>query len=82
MRSRGATAAVGRDPDERTPETANGRLWPSDHAGVVIRLAPSVRDRAVADLGGRPWLVLPAGRLPRRRAPSGPFATTRGRAHD
>jgi endonuclease/exonuclease/phosphatase family metal-dependent hydrolase len=29
---------VGRDPDERTPETPNGRLWPSDHAGVVIRL--------------------------------------------
>jgi endonuclease/exonuclease/phosphatase family metal-dependent hydrolase len=29
---------VGRDPGERTPETPNGRLWPSDHAGVVIRL--------------------------------------------
>ena len=31
---------VGRDPDERTPETAIGRLWPSDHAGVVVRLRP------------------------------------------
>jgi hypothetical protein len=31
---------VGRDPDERTPLTAIGRLWPSDHAGVVIRLRP------------------------------------------
>ena len=31
---------VGRDPDERTPATAIGRLWPSDHAGVVIRLRP------------------------------------------
>lgn len=31
---------VGRDPDERTPPTAIGRLWPSDHAGVVIRLRP------------------------------------------
>lgn len=31
---------VGRDPDERTPPTAIGRLWPSDHAGVVVRLRP------------------------------------------
>ncbi|HEX5147235.1 MAG TPA: hypothetical protein VFV85_09440 [Conexibacter sp.] len=31
---------VGRDPGERTPPTAIGRLWPSDHAGVVIRLRP------------------------------------------
>jgi endonuclease/exonuclease/phosphatase family metal-dependent hydrolase len=31
---------VGRDPHERTPPTAIGRLWPSDHAGVVIRLRP------------------------------------------
>jgi hypothetical protein len=31
---------VGRDPDERTAPTAIGRLWPSDHAGVVIRLRP------------------------------------------
>ena len=31
---------VGRDPDERTPPTPIGRLWPSDHAGVVIRLRP------------------------------------------
>jgi Endonuclease/Exonuclease/phosphatase family len=31
---------VGRDPDERTPETPIGRLWPSDHAGVVIELRP------------------------------------------
>ena len=31
---------VGRDPDERTPVTSIGRLWPSDHAGVVIRLRP------------------------------------------
>ena len=33
-------AVVGRDPDERTPATAIGRLWPSDHAGVVVRLRP------------------------------------------
>jgi hypothetical protein len=33
-------AVVGRDPDERTPLTPIGRLWPSDHAGVVIRLRP------------------------------------------
>lgn len=31
---------VGRDPDERTPPTPIGRLWPSDHAGVVVRLRP------------------------------------------
>jgi endonuclease/exonuclease/phosphatase family metal-dependent hydrolase len=31
---------VGRDPAERTPPTAIGRLWPSDHAGVVVRLRP------------------------------------------
>lgn len=31
---------VGRDPDERTPPTPIGRLWPSDHAGVVVELRP------------------------------------------
>ncbi len=31
---------VGRDPSERTPPTPIGRLWPSDHAGVVVRLRP------------------------------------------
>jgi hypothetical protein len=33
---------VGRDPGERTPETPlfGDRLWPSDHAGVVIQLRP------------------------------------------
>lgn len=31
---------TGKDPDERTPPTAIGRLWPSDHAGVVIKLRP------------------------------------------
>lgn len=31
---------VGKDPNERTPATQIGRLWPSDHAGVVIRLRP------------------------------------------
>jgi endonuclease/exonuclease/phosphatase family metal-dependent hydrolase len=31
---------TGKDPDERTPPTAIGRLWPSDHAGVAIRLRP------------------------------------------
>jgi endonuclease/exonuclease/phosphatase family metal-dependent hydrolase len=31
---------VGRDPAERTPATAIGRLWPSDHAGVILRLRP------------------------------------------
>lgn len=29
---------VGRDPRQRTRPTPIGRLWPSDHAGVVIRL--------------------------------------------
>lgn len=33
-------SVVGRDPDERTPLTPIGRLWPSDHAGVIIRLRP------------------------------------------
>ena len=31
---------VGKDPNERTPATLIGRLWPSDHAGVVVRLRP------------------------------------------
>jgi endonuclease/exonuclease/phosphatase family metal-dependent hydrolase len=31
---------VGKDPAERTPPTPIGRLWPSDHAGVVVRLRP------------------------------------------
>jgi endonuclease/exonuclease/phosphatase family metal-dependent hydrolase len=31
---------TGKDPDERTPATPIGRLWPSDHAGVVVRLRP------------------------------------------
>lgn len=31
---------TGKDPDERTPATPIGRLWPSDHAGVAIRLRP------------------------------------------
>jgi endonuclease/exonuclease/phosphatase family metal-dependent hydrolase len=31
---------TGKDPDERTPATPIGRLWPSDHAGVVIKLRP------------------------------------------
>lgn len=31
---------TGKDPNERTPATPIGRLWPSDHAGVVIRLRP------------------------------------------
>lgn len=31
---------VGKNPDERTPATPIGRLWPSDHAGVVVRLRP------------------------------------------
>ena len=31
---------VGRDPEDRTPTTPIGSLWPSDHAGVVIRLRP------------------------------------------
>jgi hypothetical protein len=33
-------AVTGRNPDERTAETPIGRLWPSDHAGVVVRLRP------------------------------------------
>lgn len=33
-------AVTGRDPDERTAATPTGRLWPSDHAGVVVRLRP------------------------------------------
>jgi len=32
--------ATGKDPADRTPPTAIGRLWPSDHAGVVVRLRP------------------------------------------
>jgi len=31
---------VGKDPAERTPPTPIGRLWPSDHAGVIVRLRP------------------------------------------
>jgi endonuclease/exonuclease/phosphatase family metal-dependent hydrolase len=31
---------TGKDPDERTPATPIGRLWPSDHAGVVVQLRP------------------------------------------
>jgi len=31
---------TGKDPDERTPPTPIGRLWPSDHAGVVMQLRP------------------------------------------
>jgi endonuclease/exonuclease/phosphatase family metal-dependent hydrolase len=31
---------VGRDPEERTAATPIGQLWPSDHAGVVVRLRP------------------------------------------
>jgi endonuclease/exonuclease/phosphatase family metal-dependent hydrolase len=31
---------TGKDPNERTPATRIGRLWPSDHAGVAIRLRP------------------------------------------
>lgn len=33
-------AVTGKDPDDRTAETPIGRLWPSDHAGVVVRLRP------------------------------------------
>lgn len=33
-------AVTGKDPDERTPATPIGRLWPSDHAGAVVRLRP------------------------------------------
>lgn len=35
-----AAWAVGKDPAERTPPTPIGRLWPSDHAGVIVRLRP------------------------------------------
>jgi endonuclease/exonuclease/phosphatase family metal-dependent hydrolase len=31
---------TGKDPNERTPPTPIGRLWPSDHAGVVVELRP------------------------------------------
>ncbi|HEU4973935.1 MAG TPA: hypothetical protein VFT50_02505 [Baekduia sp.] len=31
---------TGKDPDLRTAATPTGRLWPSDHAGVVVRLRP------------------------------------------
>ena len=31
---------TGKDPNDRTPATPIGRLWPSDHAGVVVRLRP------------------------------------------
>lgn len=31
---------TGRNPLNRTPATPIGQLWPSDHAGVVIRLRP------------------------------------------
>jgi endonuclease/exonuclease/phosphatase family metal-dependent hydrolase len=31
---------TGKDPDDRTPPTPIGRLWPSDHAGVVVGLRP------------------------------------------
>ncbi|HEX4805537.1 MAG TPA: endonuclease/exonuclease/phosphatase family protein [Conexibacter sp.] len=31
---------VGKDPAGRTPPTPIGRLWPSDHAGVIVRLRP------------------------------------------
>ncbi|HST40569.1 MAG TPA: hypothetical protein VLK58_13730 [Conexibacter sp.] len=31
---------TGRNPLNRTPATAIGRLWPSDHAGVVMRVRP------------------------------------------
>jgi endonuclease/exonuclease/phosphatase family metal-dependent hydrolase len=31
---------TGKDPDDRTPPTPIGRLWPSDHAGVVVELRP------------------------------------------
>jgi endonuclease/exonuclease/phosphatase family metal-dependent hydrolase len=31
---------TGRNPLNRTPPTPIGRLWPSDHAGVVLRLRP------------------------------------------
>jgi len=31
---------TGKDPADRTPPTTIGRLWPSDHAGVVVELRP------------------------------------------
>jgi len=31
---------TGKDPNDRTPPTPIGRLWPSDHAGVVVKLRP------------------------------------------
>jgi len=31
---------TGKDPADRTPPTPIGRLWPSDHAGVVVELVP------------------------------------------
>jgi len=31
---------TGKDPADRTPPTPIGRLWPSDHAGVVVELRP------------------------------------------
>lgn len=31
---------TGKDPGDRTPPTQIGRLWPSDHAGVVVKLRP------------------------------------------
>jgi endonuclease/exonuclease/phosphatase family metal-dependent hydrolase len=31
---------TGKDPADRTPSTPIGRLWPSDHAGVVVELRP------------------------------------------
>jgi len=31
---------TGKDPADRTPPTPIGRLWPSDHAGVVVKLRP------------------------------------------
>ncbi|MGN6187479.1 MAG: hypothetical protein ACTHOE_01155 [Conexibacter sp.] len=31
---------TGKDPADRTPPTPIGRLWPSDHAGVVVTLRP------------------------------------------
>jgi len=31
---------TGKDPADRTPPTPIGRLWPSDHAGLVVELRP------------------------------------------
>jgi len=33
-------AVTGKDPADRTAPTPIGRLWPSDHAGVVVELRP------------------------------------------